>query len=127
MSTAAAIAALATAIVGVIGGIWRIRKEQRELVAARIAAEADQRSVAVQATEAAVGVVKSSMDTQGETVTSLQRRVDGQGVRLNESERQITRQAERITDLDQRHGVAIGHIAEREDDAADNLGPDRPV
>ncbi len=81
----------------------------------------------MQAAEAAVGVVRSAMETQGETVTSLQRRVDDQGLRLTESERQLTRQAERITDLDMRHGVAVSHIAEREDAADEHLGPDRPA
>jgi hypothetical protein len=131
--TATAIAALATAAIAVIGGLWQIRKEQKGLIAARIAAEAEQRSAAVQAAEAAVSVVQAAMTTQGETVTSLQRRVDdqdmrlsAQGIRLDQSERQITRQAERITDLDNRHGVAIAHIADREDAAAAHLGPVRP-
>lgn len=91
-----------------------------------VAAVQKSRSAAVDAAESAVGVVKSAMETQGEAVTSLQRRVDDQGARLTDSERQITRQAERITDLDRRHGVAIDHIAEREDAAAEHLGPGRP-
>ncbi|MFZ2273125.1 hypothetical protein ACTXOY_15290 [Corynebacterium variabile] len=124
--TATAITAMATAVVAVVGGLWRIRKEQHELIAARIAAEGEQRTAAVQAAEAAVGVVQAAKTTQGEAVTSLQRRVDDQGSRLTESERKITRQAERITDLDHRHGVAVTHIARREDAAAEHLGPERP-
>ncbi|WP_066584733.1 hypothetical protein [Corynebacterium provencense] len=92
-----------------------------------VAAVQKSRSAAVDAAESAVSVVKSAMDTQGETVTSLQRRVDDQGARLTDSERQITRQAERITDLDQRHGVAIDHIARREDAADEHLGTVRPA
>lgn len=132
------IGGLATSIVVALGGLWKIRKESRELAAqrerdrveldaAKQRAESEARSSAVQAAESAVGVVRSAMMTQGETVTSLQRRVDDQGVRLTESERQIIRQAERITDLDMRHGVAVSHIAEREDAADEHLGPNRPA
>ncbi|WP_441597173.1 hypothetical protein [Corynebacterium variabile] len=132
------IGGLASSAVVVTGGLWKIRKEARELTAQRDRdraeldtskrkAEVEARSAAVDAAESAVGVVKSAMETQGETVTSLQRRVDDQGVRLTDSERQITRQAERITDLDLRHGVAVSHIAEREDAADEHLGPTRPA
>ena len=132
------IGGLTTSIVIALGGLWKIRKESRELAAqrerdrveldtAKQRAKIEARSSAVQAAETAVGVVRSAMETQGETVTSLQRRVDDQGLRLTESERQITRQAERITDLDQRHGVAIDHIARREDAADEYLGPVRPT
>lgn len=132
------IGGLASSVVVVTGGLWKIRKEARELTAqrdrdraeldgAKRKAENEARSAAVGAAESAVGVVKSAMETQGETVTSLQKRVDDQGGRLTESERQITRQAQRITDLDYRHGVAVSHIAEREDAADGHLGPGRPA
>ena len=67
------------------------------------------------------------METQGETVTSLQKSVDDQGGRLTESERRITRQTQRITELGHRHGVAVSHIAELEDVADEHLGPGRPA
>lgn len=41
--------------------------------------------------------------------------------------RQITRQAERTTGLRMRHGIAVSHIAHREDAAAEHLGPERPA
>lgn len=124
------IGGLATSSAVVVGGLWKIRKEARELAAqrerdtaelaeAKARAERESRSVAVEAAESAVEVVKSAMDTQGETVTSLQRRVDDQG-------QQITMQDKRITDMDHRHGVAIDHIAHREDAADEHLGPVRP-
>jgi len=124
------IGGLATSSVVVVGGLWRIRKEARELTAqrerdkaklaeAKARTERESRSAAVEAAESAVGVVRSAMETQGATVTSLQRRVDDQGQR-------ITMQDKRITDMDHRHGVAIAHIAHREDAAAEHLGPTRP-
>lgn len=125
------IGGLASSVVVVTGGLWKIRKEARELAAQRERdraeldtskrkAEVEARSAAVDAAESAVGVVKSAMETQGETVTSLQRRVDDQGT-------QITTLGARMEDVTRRHGVAVSHIAEREDAADEHLGPTRPA
>lgn len=121
----------ASSVVVVTGGLWKIRKEARELTAQRDRdraeldaekrkAEIEARSAAVDAAESAVGVVKSAMETQGATVTSLQTRVDDQ-------QTQITTLGSRVEDVTKRHGIAVSHIAEREDAADEHLGPTRPA
>lgn len=83
------------------------------------------RSAAVEAAEKAVGVMRGAMDTQSKTVEDLQTRVTDQDKRITDQDVRLTRQSDRITDISQRHTVAIGHIAEREDAAEEYLG-DRP-
>lgn len=126
-----AIGGLASSVVVVTGGLWKIRKEARELTAqrdrdraeleeAKRKAEIEARSAAVEAAESAVGVVKSAMETQGATVVDLRTRVTNQ-------ETQIATLGSRVEDVTKRHGVAVSHIAEREDAADEHLGPDRPA
>lgn len=146
-----AISGTASAIIVVLGGLWKIRKEavelaaqrdkdaaqrqmeaaeleaqrqrdREDLAASKAAAELESRSVAVEAAEKAVGVVRSVMETQTKTVEDLQTRVTDQDTRITDQGKRLTRQSERITDMSRRHTVAIGHIAEREDAAEEHMG-----
>lgn len=78
------------------------------------------KTVAVEAAEKAVSTVRDAMETQGAEVTDLRTRVTNQ-------ETQITTLGARVEDVTKRHGVAVSHIAEREDAADEHLGPDRPA
>ncbi|WP_130841710.1 hypothetical protein [Corynebacterium neomassiliense] len=85
-----------------------------------IAALQRSKTVAVEAAEKAVGVVTRSMDAQEDQVRDLRTRVTAQDER-------ITVQDARLTEITGRHGVAVSHIAEREDAADEHLGPERPA
>lgn len=85
-----------------------------------IAAFQRSKTVAVEAAEKAVGVVTRSMDAQEDQVRDLRTRVTAQDERINV-------QDARLTEITGRHGVAIDHIARREDAADEHLGPERPA
>lgn len=107
----------------VIGGLWKIRRERIEtraqIAQAKTEAEHTARSVAVEESENAVRSLGAALEQAEKTIEKTERTVADQGVR-------ITLQDRRLTDMDHKHGVAIDHIARREDAADENLGPGRP-
>lgn len=113
-----------TLVLAVIGGLWKIRKERIEtrmqIAQAKTEAEHTARSVAVEESENAVKSLGAALERAEKTIEKTERTVTDQGER-------ITLQDRRLTDMDHKHGVAIDHIARREDAADENLGPDRPA
>lgn len=113
-----------TLALAVIGGLWKIRKERVEtrvqIAQAKTDAEHTARSVAVEESENAVKSLGAALERAEKTIEKTERTVTDQGER-------ITLQDRRLNDMDHKHGVAIDHIAHREDAAAEHLGPTRPA
>ncbi|MCI1256594.1 MAG: hypothetical protein LKG15_07900 [Corynebacterium provencense] len=117
------IASAVPLIIAVVGVVWKIRKErtetQAQIAQAKTDAEHTARSVAVEESENAVRSLGAALERAEKTIERTERTVSDQGER-------ITLQDRRISDMGHRHGVAIDHIADREDAAAEYLGPGRP-
>ncbi|WP_066588289.1 hypothetical protein [Corynebacterium provencense] len=117
------IASAVPLIIAVVGVVWKIRKErtetQAQIAQAKTDAEHTARSVAVEESENAVRSLGAALERAEKTIERTERTVSDQGER-------ITLQEVRITEVSHRHGVAIDHIAHREDAADEHLGPVRP-
>lgn len=124
MLTDLTIGGTVTLVLAIVGGLWKIRKERVEtriqIMQAKTDAERTARSVAVEESENAVRSLGAALERAEKTIEKTERTVSDQGER-------ITLQDRRLTDMDHKHGVAIDHIAHREDAAAEHLGPTRPA
>lgn len=77
------------------------------------------RTVAIEAAEKAVGTISKTMESQQCTLEKQEKNLEKQESRLINQQTQIINLDATVKEIDGRHRVAIYHIAEREDAAAE--------
>lgn len=77
------------------------------------------RTVAIEAAEKAVGTISKTMESQQSTLEKQEKTLEKQETRLINQQTQILNLDATVKEIDGRHRVAIDHIAEREDAAAE--------
>ncbi|RSZ61552.1 hypothetical protein EAH68_12890 [Corynebacterium hylobatis] len=108
----------ATALIGIIGLVWKIVYESRAARHSAVEAEAEVKkvkaeaeSIAVEAAHTAVQTVQAALEAQAAQVRDLSQRD------LNR-DTQMTRINQKLDDRERLYSLALGHIAEREQYAA---------
>lgn len=77
------------------------------------------RTVAIEAADKAVGTISKTMDSQNNALEKQEKTLEKQETRLINQQTQIINLDSTVKEIYSRHRVAIDHIAEREDAAAE--------